>query len=90
MTRERIDLRPGDRIRCPDRATAAWHTVQVVGRRREGTRYVTIRRSRIWRALGLPPMQRLEWGHLKALGYGIRRARPEAPVVTEQKGEVKA
>ena len=73
MKRERIDIRPGDLIRCPDRATARWHRVVRVGRRKDGTRYVTIRRSRIWRALGLPPTQRLEWGHLKALGYGLKR-----------------
>ena len=73
--RERIDIHPGDRIRCPDRATAAWHTALGVGRRRDGTRYIVLRRSRIWRALGLPGMQRIEWGHLKALGYGLKRGR---------------
>lgn len=75
MKRERIDIRPGDLIRCPDRATARWHRVVRVGRRRDGTRYVTIRRSRLGRLLGLSPMQRLEWGHLKALGYGLKRER---------------
>lgn len=81
MKRERIDIRPGDLIRCPDRATARWHRVVRVGRRRDGTRYVTIRRSRIGRLLGLPPMQRLEWGHLRALGYGIKRAAPAEDVL---------
>jgi len=73
MKRERIGIRPGDRIRCPDRATAAWHTVQRVGRRRDGTRYIVLRRGRVWRALGLPAQQRLEWEHVRALGYGRRR-----------------
>jgi hypothetical protein len=78
MKRERMDIKPGDRIRCPDRATAAWHTVVRTGRRRDGTRYVTLRRGRFWRALGLPAMQRIEWSELRGFGYGIRRARPAA------------
>ena len=71
--RESIGIRPGDRIRCPDRSTAAWHTVQRVGRRRDGTRYIVLRRGRVWRALGLPAKQRLEWEYVRALGYGLRR-----------------
>ena len=74
MKRERIPIRPGDLVRCPDRATAGWHRVVRVGRRRDGTRYVTIRRGRIWRALGLPAMQRIEWVTLWSLGYGIKRS----------------
>lgn len=73
MKRERIDIRPGDLVRCPDRATARWHRVVRVGRRRDGTRYVTIRRSRFWRAFGLPANERLEWALLKGIGYGLKR-----------------
>lgn len=75
MKRERIDIRPGDLIRCPDRATARWHRVLRVGRRRDGTRYLTIRRSKFWRAFGLAPKERIEWALLKAVGYGIKRQR---------------
>jgi hypothetical protein len=74
MKRERIPIRPGDLVRCPDRPTAGWHRVVRVGRRRDGTRYVTIRRGRIWRVLGLPAMQRIEWSMLRALGYGIKKS----------------
>lgn len=87
MKFERIDVRPGDKIRVPDRATARWHTVVRVGRRRDGTRYITLRQSRIGRLLGLPASQRLEWGSVKALGYGLKRARaanqeePELPLL---------
>lgn len=76
MTRERIGIRPGDYLRCPDRATARWHRVVRTGRRRDGTHYVTIRHGRLWRALGLPEYQRLEWTLLKALGFGVRRKIP--------------
>lgn len=79
MKRERIDIRPGDLIRCPDRATARWRAVLRVGRRRDGTRYVTIRRSRFWRALGLSVDQRIEWSVLRAFGYGLKRASSAEP-----------
>lgn len=83
MKRERIDIRPRDLIRSPDRATARWHRAARVGRRRDGTRYVTIRRGRIGRLLGLSPMQRIEWVTIRALGYGIRRAK----AATERRAE---
>jgi len=79
MKRERIGIRPGDLIRCPDRATARWHKVVRVGRRRDGTRYVVIRRSRTSRALGLPARHSLEWSMLRSLGYGLKSGRPPAP-----------
>lgn len=80
MKRERIDIKPGDFIRCPDRATAAWHRLVRVGRHRDGSRFVVLRRSRFWRAFGFPPLQKIEWGHLKAMGYGIKRAKAAAHV----------
>lgn len=92
MKRERIDIRPGDYLRCPDRATAGWHRVVRLGRRRDGTRYVTIRRARIWRLLGLPPMQRIEWALLKGFGYGLKRAKAattHAEVAALQPSEAK-
>lgn len=73
--RERIGIEAGDYLRCPDRATARYRRVVRVGRRRDGTRYVVIRRSKFWRAFGLPPMERLEWGHIRALGYGLKKSR---------------
>lgn len=76
MKRERIGIQPGDLIRCPDRATARWHRVARIGRRNDGTRYVTIRRGRIGRLLGLSPMQRLEWSMLRGVGFGIKRSSP--------------
>lgn len=75
---ERIGIRPGDLIRSPDRATARWHRVIRVGRRRDRTRYITIRRSRFWRAFGLPAMERIEWSLLRALGYGLKKRRAPA------------
>lgn len=72
--RERIPIRPGDQIRCPDRGTARWRKVVRVSRRRDGTRFITIRRSRFWRAFGLPAVQRIEWAHIRAVGYGLKRA----------------
>ena len=73
--RERIPIRPGDLFRSPDRPTARWHRVIRVGRRKDGSRYITIRRGRLGRLLGLGPLQRLEWASVKALGYGIKRGR---------------
>jgi len=80
MSRERLGIRPGDLLRCPDRATARWHRVVRVGRRKDGTRYVTVRRSRLGRLLGLSRMQRLEWSMLRGIGFGIRRARAPLPM----------
>jgi hypothetical protein len=71
--KEFIGIRPGDRIRCPDRSTALWHTVVRVGRSRDGTRHIVLRRRRFWRGLGMSPEQRLEWEYVRALGYGLRR-----------------
>ena len=51
--RERIPIRPGDLIRSPDRPTARWHRVIRVGRRKDGSRYITLRRARWGRLLGL-------------------------------------
>lgn len=73
MKRARIGIKPGDYIRCPDRATARWRRVVRVGRRRDLTRYVTLRRGRIWRALGMTQYQRIEWSFLRAIGFGVRR-----------------
>ena len=73
--RESIGIKPGDRIRCPDRPPARWHTVISVGRRKDGSRYITLRRGRLWRLLGLSPLQRLEWSFLRAVGFGVKRAR---------------
>ena len=81
MKRERIPIKPGDYIRCPDRATARWHRVVRVGRRRDGTRYIVLRRSRIGRLLGLPAKQVLEWSHVRAIGYGLKRRVEGAPGV---------
>ncbi len=81
MKRERIPIRPGDLVRSPDRATARWHKVVRVGRRRNASRYIVVRRSRFWRAFGLPPMQRIEWAALRAVGYGIRRPQPAAVAI---------
>ena len=89
MKRERIDLRPGDRVRCPDRPTAAWHVVQRIGRRKNGTRYIVIRRSRLGQALGLPLRQPLEWAMLKACGYGLRRAKAAQVITATEPVEVK-
>jgi hypothetical protein len=95
LNRERIDLKPGDRIRWPDRATALWHAVVRVGRRRDGTRYIILRRSRLGRAFGLPLRQQIEWAQLKVFGYGIRRARAaqanatQASAAAEKKAEVR-
>lgn len=86
MKHERLGIKPGDRIRCPDRATAAWHSVVRVGRRRNGTRYVVLRRSRFWRACGLPPTQRIEWSVLRDMGYGIKRGRPAKAVIAAALG----
>ena len=77
MIRERMGIKPGDLIRCPDKATALWHRVVRVGRRRDGTRYVVIRRAKVWRALGLNGRQRIEWSALRALGYGLKRRVPK-------------
>ena len=83
--RERINIRPGDLIRCPDRATARWHRVVRVGRHKDGSRYITLRRGRLGRLLGLGPLQRLEWAGVKAIGYATKRSRspvsgaPSAP-----------
>lgn len=66
-------IRTGDLIRCPDKATARWHRVVRVGRRRDGTRYVTVKARRFWRLLGCPATQRIEWATLQRMGFGIRR-----------------
>ena len=71
--RERIGIQAGDLFRSPDRPTARWHRVVKVGLRKDGTRYITIHRARIWRAFGLSPMQRLEFAEIKALGFGVRK-----------------
>jgi len=73
--RERIPIRAGDLFRSPDRPTARWHRVIRVGRRKDGSRYITLRRGRLGRLLGLGPLQRLEWASVKALGYGVKRGR---------------
>ena len=73
--RERIPIRAGDLFRSPDRPTARWHRVIRVGRRKDGSRYITIQRGRLGRLLGLGPLQRLEWASVKALGYGVKRGR---------------
>lgn len=73
--RERIGIEVGDLIRCPDRATARWHRVVRVGRRKDGTRYVTLRRTKFWRALGLSAFHQIEWSDLRAIGYGLRKQR---------------
>ena len=80
MKRERIPIKPGDSIRCPDRATARWHSVLRVGRRRDGSRYIVLRRSRSWRLLGLSAKQVLEWSHVRALGYGLKRVTPPGKI----------
>src|SRR3990167_4106592 len=59
--RERIPIRHGDLFRSPDRSTARWHRVIRIGRRKDGSRYITIRLGRFWRLLGFGPLQRLEW-----------------------------
>lgn len=64
MKRERLGIRAGDLIRCPDHATARWHRVLRVGRRRDGTHYVVLQRARFWRLLGLPRRQIIEWSVL--------------------------
>ena len=74
--RETIGIKPGDQIRTPDRATARWYTVVRVGLRKDGTRYVTLRTSRFWRALGLPARHVMEWSAITAFGFGLRRRRP--------------
>ena len=87
MKRERISIKPGDMIRCPDRATARWHRVVRVGRRRDGSRYIVLRRSRIGRLLGLSPLQRLEWAWVKQVGYGLRKSQSpvlEAPTASQE------
>ena len=84
--RERIPIRPGDLIRSPDRPTARWHRVIRVGRRKDGSRYITLRRARWGRLLGLGALQRLEWAAVKAVGYGIRRGQKpvlEAPAAPQ-------
>ena len=85
--RESIGIRPGDLIRSPDRATARYHKVLRVGRRKDGTHYITLRTSPFWRALGVPARQHLEWATLKAIGYGIKRTAPpaEQPATAEEK-----
>ena len=83
--RERIPIRPGDLFRSPDRPTARWHRVVRVGRHKDGSRYITLRRGRLGRLLGLGPLQRLEWAAVKALGFGMKSGRkpvlvaPSAP-----------
>ena len=85
--RERLSIHPGDLIRCPDRPTARWHKVVRVGRHKDGSRYLTIRRGCPGRLLGLGPLQRLEWTWVKQVGYGLRKSRspvlelPAAPQV---------
>lgn len=79
MKRESIGIRAGDLIRCPDRATARWHRVIRVARRKDGTRYVTIRRGKIGRLLGLGSFQRLEWRMVRGVGFGIKRAHTPNP-----------
>ena len=73
--RERLSIHPGDLIRCPDRPTARWHKVVKVGRHKDGSRYLTLRRARFWRLLGFGPLQRLEWSWVKQVGYGLRKSR---------------
>lgn len=85
MKRERIGIKPGDYIRSPDRPTARWHRVQRVGQRRNGSRYIVLRRSRIGRLLGLPAKQVLEWSHLRALGYGLKRRTEGAPKIEPER-----
>ena len=90
MKRERIEIKPGDFIRCPDRATARWREVLRVGRRRDGSRYVVLRRSRIGRLLGLPAKQVLEWALLKGVGFGVRRSQAAALTAETPAQEVKS
>ena len=86
--RERLPIRPGDLIRCPDSPTARWHRVIRLGRRKDGSRYITLRRGRFWRLLGLGALQRLEWSTVKALGFGTKRGRkPALPLVEASQGD---
>jgi len=84
MPREHLGIRVGDLIRSPDRSTARYHKVLRVGRRKDGTHYITLRTSRIWRALGLSSRQHLEWAALKAIGYGIKRSAAALPTAAIQ------
>jgi hypothetical protein len=70
--RRALPLHPGDVFRTPARPGAKWHKVLACRRNKSGTLYVTVRRSRAMRALGLPPTQRIPFYLIEAFGYEVK------------------